>query len=803
MACEFAYNPERKTAKPMVLNVPKAHKRKRYRFIPKVIFRPKTIIAMLAIFFISACVPNTLSKPGDAWDYTDLLEISPYSQVSAELDFIAAYSRFANSDLQIRFDHLDLKLESTFDLYIALDTRPGGTNDLPIEQVADIEWDNLLVLPASGNPRALSPSFNSASNKANESEHELIVRNDLIPRISRNPWHDYSVISINPSKIPGIKHGFTLQAFTTKKDSVMIADEIGPVRFDSSPPGRAPVLLAFWNTFTAYTPAQTLRRWDGAHTGPFGERHGLSILLNNIDEFRIPVYLLDLRNPTSLSALEFSGGLPLVQELVSKRLVVLPDLLPGSPVYPIFPIGLPDWASSQFLEELEIISYNNRLPSSQILYSPAALDKDNLNYAVIFTTTDLNIEAQGDFRIYPIPQEVPSDPQATAEGLSIPIRKSLIDIALSIDHGFRNTPMLILGGSLSKSAFADPQASAASLSYIASHPWIDPQDESELISSVGKINPRLLPVETEQVSIEAFSPSEILSRIIDPSEHPENPLYLATWQAAISLYEPLPPESSNLPHLRSLYSGQPGILLAAANWAQDPRSHIDCHQDLDFDGLPECIIASNRIFSVVDIQGARLIAMFNRSETGIHQIIGTTSQFIVGLSDPSAWNLEAGEGADPDGIHGALTDNEPPWELYEVSIDEETLTLSSPDQRITKHFSITPNGLRVDYSNIDAVTLEIPFVIDPWKRFSPDWSSAFHGQTIPNGYRWSYQDEINVEIISNLPINTYIFNSSLEAFDLPEDPNFDYPQGHYLPFPLLVLEYHNAEDFYVEINPLP
>ncbi len=111
--------------------------------------------------------------------------------------------------------------------------------------------------------------------------------------------------------------------------------------------------------------------------------------------------------------------------------------------------------------------------------------------------------------------------------------------------------------------------------------------------------------------------------------------------------------------------------------------------------------------------------------------------------------------------------------------------------------------MRVDYSNIDAVTLEIPFVIDPWKRFSPDWSSAFHGQTIPNGYRWSYQDEINVEITSNLPNNTYVFNTSQEAFDLPEDPNFDYPQGHYLPFPLLVLEYHNAEDFYVEINPLP
>ncbi len=51
----------------------------------------------------------------------------------------------------------------------------------------------------------------------------------------------------------------------------------------------APLFLAFWNTLPASTPAQVLRRWDGAHTGPVGSRHGLRYLIESIDEFHLPV----------------------------------------------------------------------------------------------------------------------------------------------------------------------------------------------------------------------------------------------------------------------------------------------------------------------------------------------------------------------------------------------------------------------------------------------------------------------------------------------------------------------------------
>lgn len=787
----------------MAVDKHKAHNNDSSYFVSNIFKRLEIITAMFFAICISACAPKTITNPGDNWDYADLLELSPHTQVSPELDFIAAYSRLAKSDLQIRIDHLDLKFEPNLDIYIAIDTKPGGTYDLPIDGIADIAWDTLLVLPASGNPQSLIPGSSIEGIKSKESDFEFKINEDLLPRIVRIPWHDYTVVSINRSKLPEIKYGFTFQAFSTREDSPLIADEIGPVKFDSNPPGRAPILLAFWNTFPAYTPAQTLRKWDGAHTGPFGERHGLSILLNNVQQFRIPVYLLDLRNPTSLSALDYSGGMPLVKELVSDRLLILPDLIPGSPSFPIFPIGLPEWVTSYFIKYQNISTENFLLPSSQILYSPIELDWSNLNYAVVLTSIDLYDETGEDLRINPVPHAVSIDPQGTTEGLSIPIRKALIDNALSMDQGTGNTPMLILGGSLPLSAFADPLASTASLSYIASHPWIDPQNETELISSIGKISPQILPGETNQAIIEGFSPSQILSKISDPSFYSENPLYTAAWQAAISLYEPLPPEGLNLPQLRSIYTGQTGILSAAANWAENPRSRLDCLQDLDLDGIPECILASNRIFSVFDIEGARLIAVFAQSENGIHQIVGTTSQFIVGLTDPSDWNFAAGEGADIAGIHGAFVDKAPPWELYDVSVTAESLTFSSPDRQIIKRFSLTPNGLRVEYENDDALTLNMPLVIDPWKRFVPNWSSAFDGQILPNGYRWSHQDDISIEILSNATVNAHTFKASQDRFDLPEDPNYDYPQGHYLPYPLAVINFNNAGDFFAEINLLP
>jgi hypothetical protein len=49
------------------------------------------------------------------------------------------------------------------------------------------------------------------------------------------------------------------------------------------------------------------------------------------------------------------------------------------------------------------------------------------------------------------------------------------------------------------------------------------------------------------------------------------------------------------------------ILAAAGEWAAAAYEAQDCSVDLDWDGFPECILASESQFVVIDLLGARLI----------------------------------------------------------------------------------------------------------------------------------------------------------------------------------------------------
>ena len=584
--------------------------------------------------------------------------------------------------------------------------------------------------------------------------------------------------------------------------SSIIEDSIGPFRSDALPPAQAPLVLAFWNTYPAYTPAQSLRRWDGAHTGPYGERHGLSILLNNVRKSSVPIVLLDLRSPVALSALDYIGAVPQIKQLVEQNLLVLPDSIPGSPSYPVFPAGLPDWASLRYFEDLRKVSSNFGLKSSNILYSPLLVDEFNENYRLIFTTyEERDSELYSGTEILPLPPEKPLEQQATPDGLAIPLRKLLLNNARILNNESREVPLLILGGSLLDSAFGDPQSAAATLGYIANHPWVKTLKSDDLISLPSNTSPQIMPGTTATATIDPFIPSAILLNLPDADQYSHNPLHQSAWDSAISLYAPLPPEPASLPVLRSNYSGQPGIALEAARWADNPQPRQDCISDPDLDRISECILATDRYFTILDPVGARLLAFYFISNNGIHQITGSTSQFIVGLADPSSWQIEAGEGADPAGIHGASTDQPAPWSLYTVSSSGDYFEFTSPDQLITKRFSLSPSGLRIDYQNPGPLSVQIPVVTDPWTRFSPGWSSLYRGQSITNGYFVQFDDQIEVEILSDAPATAHSYSDSESKITVPEDPNYDYPQGHYVPFPMTIIDINSSQDFYIEINP--
>ena len=589
------------------------------------------------------------------------------------------------------------------------------------------------------------------------------------------------MVSLNANNLPASQADFSLQAFLVPSGAEAAFDNLGPLRSDALPPGRAPILLAFWDTFPAYTPAQALRRWDGAHTGPYGERHGLRLLLQNVRRYKVPVFLLDLKSPASLAALDYLGKLPQVHNLAAQGLIVLPDALPGSPAYPYFPSGLPDWAWSQAIADSRRAGLDFGLRASRILYAPSLPTDRAPDYPVIFTRLPSGGAASWKGRtLLPVPLTgalTPVDPA----GLSLELRTDLLRHAAASYQGREPTPLIVVGGSLPDSPLGDPQTAEAVLGYIATHPWIQPLGGDD----VQTLHPEVGAAGRSAPSLAPYSP--ILDNLAPPVGD-RDPLRLAAWQAALSLYSPLPPEPEQLAQLRAIYSGQPDLLQAAGRWAEDPEPVTRCSGDPDQDGETECLLASPNTLAVVDPHGGRLVMLFARTPAGVHQLVAPTSQLIVGLSDALDWDLSAGEGAEPSGIQGAFVDSRPPWEVYQVEILQDGMRLTSPDGQVQKTFRLTPSGLSVEIRTSASIPVEIPIVVDPWLRFRPGWADRYQVDSLPDGFAWQLGDGTHLEVRSTIDLQAFAFTDSRPRLNLAEDPNFAYPRGHYLPFPLTVLE---------------
>lgn len=745
-------------------------------------------LTFLILLSTTACASAGSKTSNSQWSYADLKLLTPTSSIPPDQDLIAIYSRIIQNEIQFRLDFLDLTEQPGSDIYLAVDFDPGGTRKLPLDGLADIDWDLLAVVPSSGIPFTLYPNQVDSSVSSNKYSEPISPSHRMIPTVSRVPWNDYTVITLNLGRIGKLPNGYKTQVFITSPATSTISDNSLPFRNDDPPPKRAPLVLAFWNTFPAYTPAQAIRRWDGAHTGPSGERHGLSVLLHSVRRNRVPIVLLDLGNPNSLSALDFIGGIPLVKELVNARLVTLADPLPGSPSYPLFPDGLPEWANRYALAEVRQIKSRYSLPSGQIAYTPREPVGDLSGYAIIFARINQQSSTfWKQTRVLPVPDQRSTVSQATVDGLSMSVRQVLLQNALdnSKSQGARQI-LLILGGSLIDSNFGDPRASEASLAYIASHPWIEVLDAEDLTSLPAETVPMLLPGFTSQVDASGFSPNPQFMMIEHPEQEPTNPIYQMIWESALALYAPLPPESNNLPILRSNYIGQVGFFLDAATWADRPFQRNNCYIDPNKDGIPDCVNANQQLLSLIGISGGRIISLTYLDKDGAHQIIAPSTTFVVGLSDPSSWVLEAGEGADIAGYLGAFYDQTLPWDLFYPSPQPNSLNLTKSDQRIAKTMFFKNDGIQVIIRSLDEKIILIPLALDPWFRYYPGWGKRYHKEIIPRGYAWYVDGGPRVEIQSDHPMEFYSFIDAYPYFINQEDPNRSYPPGHYLPFPMAI-----------------
>jgi len=757
--------------------------------------KAKYLLIILSIYLI-ACQPiqqKLIGGTSERWKYSDLQLLDPVDALKPEQDLIALYTRVNDQSFQIRVDFLDLISPSSQDIYIAMDTNPGGSgqiatiNDSSLE--VNINWDYLISIPASGKVQVIN------------SHQEPVDGMGLL--ILRDTFQDAIVLSFNQKTLPINWNLTKLQVIVTSPNQQVAVDQIGPISIDSPSPSKVRVLFVFWNTFSSTTPAETLRSWAGAHSGPMSSRHGLKYLLDDAARTKSTVFLLDLLKPETMSALDYLNVLPRIRALVNQGVIGLPGTVPFSE---IIPTGM---------------NYSGR---SELNINAIWHIQKNINSVMLTNISDLclfeesyecnenNVLFLSDYDYAQIIDSNICSLSFSNEIETLELPELLYGCkARFILSGISNSPHpVIIGGDFSNSLLGDPAISSALFTYIYNHPWIH-------IETITDIKMDL--VTQPKTPLTLFSSRADTTHNSSPETRPEinpftssndHPIYTAlleapgnqftdlAWQIFASLTQPSSPD---LAPLGVNYIGQIGFIVAAAKWADRPTAIATCNIDLDYDGKKECILSTKEIFLTIEPEGGYVPFVFTRDARGNHQIIGPTWEFILGISDPSVWDPTYGVQSDPDQILGAFFDGFNDWQLYKFEVGDNNIIINRVDMAMRKSFSITDGKIHVDVQapSTSVKVTQIPLVIDPWMRFTSGWGNQYTFTQTPVGYQWGLNSINLVEIRTSTQSFFYPFNISHDSLDFPEDPNFEYSRGHYLPYPIALAEIHSFGNYSVDI----
>ena len=290
---------------------------------------PTTLIVIsLLLFALASCSSgNQIHEPMSLenyntsdWVYAQLRIIDAVEMKNPSSDIIAIYTREMAGQLEIRIDFLVLDKKSQNDIRIAIDYTNGGSNAVTETIQSDIAWE-ILYSSKSNNI-----SFFDHAASQNQSDNPEVVYDEQMEAVLIT-FPEWLLSNLDRSRL-------NLQVFCIEEDTPDNSswDHTSTFMFDTHPPKRrAPLLLTFWDSFNAYTPAQALRLWNGAHTGVIGQRHGLFHILTAVETHQVPVILLDIKKPTSLAALSYMEQLNWIRALEQKGLIILPDTGYGDP----------------------------------------------------------------------------------------------------------------------------------------------------------------------------------------------------------------------------------------------------------------------------------------------------------------------------------------------------------------------------------------------------------------------------------------------------------------------------------------
>lgn len=714
---------------------------------------PRDAVLFNAIFcflfcslLFSACVPipTIPSPPWQDWQLDDLLWLKQLPTDTQSPQFIATYFRRATFSCQVRFDFLDLEPGDQFTLEVNLFLQNQRLDNTFPDFKVIIESGESVELLQMNHPYQVLPP----------------------PQVFRNTNLDSLVVQFNRQDICQ-KTGLLYSArILSEKESL---DSIPLVSIDSPNPKPARLLLTFWDTLPAATPIQLLRHWEGAHAGPYGQRHGLKILLSEVARYHIPVFLLDMENKTSLSGLDFINQMNFLQNLVARNLVSLSNYAAGDPV-----------AIYQSLQLSRLSGETYNLHTNGIAFSPS---KPVIGYSQAsfwFTTNPANVKNYLATRIIPLPYSpLSSPPQWISEavspkGFSTYVKLLLLHLAASSD----NSEMLVLGGSLPTSPWADTIVASIAMEYIASHPWIQPIWPADLGS-----NP------STSFNLDDMYPStdQDISRIFtDWLNAPKNELSRTALEMFLQLSQPT--SDPKVRALQKIYLPKTRQLVLAAQWAENPYSTQKCDSDLDGDESLECVLSNSSLFLILSPLGGRIELAVACEQAHCMQWIGTTAQYSFGLSDPDTWNLTDPVAPDPEVIPGALVDSNNPSQMYIVESLPGEIQFQSPDSKTWKVIRLNSTGFSVEINSSQPSTYSFPILLSSGMGSTNSWADGFFSTVQDSTILWGFPPGNLVGInISNATYQFESFKSIRMPMQKPENPDFFYEPLFFKPFPLALL----------------
>jgi hypothetical protein len=701
---------------------------------------------------------STKVKVPSLWSTDDLRLLDLPDSIDPKFDLIAVYAHPDSGKVRIRLDFLDGPPANDFKIRLNL-VKGLKPSSLPKAE----KWDSQFEFSPDGEGKDLA-------------HPGVVIQNSLL-QISIDREMNIMTWSIPQQFIQGTGSLVAQIIVLNDHGQEMDHSEIFPIEPDKQVQiPQARVLMAFWNTLPAQTPAQALRRWNGAHTGPFGQRHGLFNLLKAAETNQVPVVLTDLAEPSSLFALQYMDQLQWIQNLQLKNLLILPIPTSGSAI---------DTERSLQQNRGQLFAYG--LQATNSIYG---VDLGNLpaNNPFIFTfSSDPHHIVTFNGRYYvPLPTSINASESQWIDrnGIRLELKKAILLNALDKDAG----KIMSLGGSLPDSPWADSSISTQVFRYLSSHAWIhvlNAKDLSQIKTISSKTNPAngcevwiCLSI-SQQVPIDNPSGGEYSKSAWDMAmfAHEQlihlntGPLAENAWKAFWKITQPI--EMQNQFSLQVQFLPQVFRLIEASRWSQSPAPAQGC---VDYG----CILASTTQFIWIDPYGGRILIAASRSPTTIFQWISPFSQFSAGLD---GWKISQGELGDENNIPGAFF-SPGPQEKYSIQFSANEMKLVSGNNSVVAIIQLFPDGFQYQWYG-STKEMDLPIVAGLGDQKQPGTFPEIQLVKEKGVSKIQITDPGLMNVTGLIDGANWDISSYLDSFHQvrsPENPDLQYPPGHFYPF---------------------